>query len=67
MACRSASEGGKDLDELFVGKNSSLGQTVYAVENLTKDVSVTNECMKVIFVHDLLGQRPNWDSHIFVS
>ena len=67
VACRSVGEGGKDLDEFFVGKNASLGQTVHAASNLTKHVSVTGDCMEVILVHDFLGQLPNWDSHIFVS
>ena len=67
VAYRSVDEGGKNLDELFVGKNASLGQTLYVAANLTKHVSVTDECMEVILVHDFLGQRPNWDSHIFVS
>ena len=52
---------------MLVGKNSSLRQTVHAAANLAKDVSVTDECMEVIFVHDFLGQFLNWDSHIFVS
>ena len=43
MACRSVAKGGKDLDELFVGKNASLGQTVHVAANFTKDVSVTDE------------------------
>ena len=67
MACQSVAEGGKDIDELFVGKNASLRKTVHAAANLTKHVSVTDECMEVVLVHDFLGQRPNWDSHIFVS
>ena len=67
VARRSVAEGGKDLDELFVGKNASLGQNVHAAENLTKRVSVTDKCMEVIFFHDFLGQRSNWDLHIFVS
>ena len=67
VACRSVGEGGKDLDEFFVGKNASLGQTVHAAAIFKKDVSVTDECTEVIFVHNFLGQRPNWDSHIFVS
>ena len=56
MVCRSVAKGGKDLDELPVGKNASLGQTVHAVENFTKYISVMDECMEVIFVHDFLGQ-----------
>ena len=67
VACRSVAEGVKGLDELFVGNNSSLGQTVHSAANFTKDVSVTDECMEVIFVHDFLGQCPNWDLHIFIS
>ena len=67
VACRSVAEGGKDLDVLVVVNNASLGKTVHAAANFTKDVSVTDECMEVIFIHDFLGQRPNWDSHIFVS
>ena len=67
VACRSVANGGKDLDELILGKYASLGQTVHAAANLTKHVSVTDKCMEVILVHDLLGKRPNWDSHIFVS
>ena len=67
MACRSVAKGGNDIGDLFIGKNASLGQTVHAAANFTMVVSVTDECMKVIFVHDFLGQRPNWDSHIFVS
>ena len=43
VACRSVAKGGKDLDELFVGKNASLGQTVHVAANFTKDVSVTDE------------------------
>ena len=67
VACWHVAEGGKDLDELFVGKDASLGQTVHAAENFTNYVSVMDKCMEVIFIHDFLGQRPNWDSHIFVS
>ena len=67
VMCRRVAKGGKDLDELFVGKDASLGQTVHAAANFTKHVYVTDECMKVIFVHNFLGQRSNWDSHIFVS
>ena len=59
VVCRSVAEGGKDLDELFVGNNASLGQTLHAAANFTKHVSLTDECMEVIFVHDFLGQRPN--------
>ena len=61
VACRSVAEEGKDIDELFVGKNASLGQTVYTAANFTNHVSVTDECMDVILVHDFLGQRPNCD------
>ena len=67
VAFRSVSKGGKDLDELFAGKNASLGKTVHATSNFTKEVSVTDKCMEGIFVHDFLRQCPNWDSHIFVS
>ena len=67
VACWSVAKGGKDLDKLVVGKNVSLGQTVHAAANFTKHVSATYDCMKVIFIHDFLGQRPNWDLHIFVS
>ena len=67
VACRSVSRGGKDLDELIVSKDASLGQTVQAAANFTKHVSVTDECMEVIFFHYFLGQLPNWDLHIFVS
>ena len=45
VACWSIAEGGKDLDELLVGNNASMGQTVHAAANFTKDASVTDECM----------------------
>ena len=67
VACQSVAEGGKDLDELLVGKNSSLRQTVHAAANFIKDVFVTYKCMEIIFFHNLLGQLPNWDLRIFVS
>ena len=67
VAFQRIAEGGKDVEELFVGKYASLGETVHVAENFTKYVSVADKSMEVIFVHDLLGQRPNWYLHVFVS
>ena len=67
VVCWNVAKGGKDIYAFSLVKNASLEQTVHAAGNFKKDVSVTDECMEVIFVHGFLGQRPNWDSYIFVS